>query len=203
MLISNILAAILSVYFVGFIISLIIGAIGYGCVLPTLSPFCNIYSRPNSRGKSLILCNVLFPLGEMYGSMFSAYLTNFISYRYIFLILGGIELFHCIYLTITFKTSKFNDKNIKFDGVSIFLVALFVSSTILGLGLISIDLKIMLIISPVLVLIGLGAIVGFYVYNNYYSKYKLLPKEIFNENTGRFLGTFFLQGIPYSNEVFF
>lgn len=84
------LSALVSVNFVGFICSLIFGAIGYGCVLPTLSTFCNMYSKPEHRSKSLIACNVLFPLGDLFGSILVSYVSNFISYRYIFLMLGGI-----------------------------------------------------------------------------------------------------------------
>ena len=62
-LLANFCLGFLAKYFAAFIIFTIVAAIGYGLVLPVLAPFCNVYALDHLRAKSIILCDVLFPVG--------------------------------------------------------------------------------------------------------------------------------------------
>lgn len=100
-LFSNFCLGFLSKYFAGFIAFTIIAAIGYGLVLPVLAPFCNVYAQDKLRAKSIILCDVLFPVAQIFGSIGASYIVQKIHYSNLFFIMAGVGLIHCIYVTIT------------------------------------------------------------------------------------------------------
>lgn len=83
------------------------------------------------------------------------------------------------------------------------MILIFVAGNVVGFGFISFNKETFYIIGPIIIVIGCASAMIFYYYNKFVSKYKLLDLEIFNENTARYLGNFFLQGIAFANEVFF
>lgn len=69
---------------------------------------------------------------------------------------------------------------------------MFIAGNVVGFGFISFNKEAFYIIGPIIIVIGCASAAAFYYYNKFISKYKLLDLEIFNENTARYLGNFFL-----------
>lgn len=114
-----------------------------------------------------------------------------------------MELIHSIYITVMLPIRCEHHRNVIFDIISISLLAIFVSASIVGLGLLSFQGAIYYAVSAILLALSLAALFSFYYYNKKCSKHQLIPAQVFNQNTKRFIAAYFISATCAAAQAFY
>lgn len=165
--------------FVGILVMRILASIGLACCIPLANPMGYRLVAQGKLPTVLTINSVCSPLGQIMASLIAGVMAGSIGWQYMTVVIAAIGAIYGVFLFFALPGSRPN-KAVKIDFLGLFLILAGIAPLIAGLTLIADGFVIWGAVLIILLAIGMLAL--FWVYNWRWSRAPIFSKEIFNRS---------------------